>query len=52
MTDENRGLLESARRLCQTGILKRLGEQINPQWNNVIMGDIIASMSETLVDLG
>ena len=38
-TDKNKALLESAQNLCCKGITKRLGEQANPIWNDVIMGD-------------
>lgn len=38
-TDKNKALLENAQNLCQKGIMKRLGEQKNPKWNDVIMGD-------------
>ena len=37
--DKNKTLLEDAQILCQKGIMKRLREQKDPKWNDVIMGD-------------
>lgn len=36
---KNKTLLEDAQNLCQKGIMKRLTEQEDPKWNDVIMGD-------------
>ena len=38
-TDKNKALLESAQSLCHKGIMKRVGEQKSPIWDDVIMGD-------------
>ena len=38
-TDKNKTLLEDAQVLCQKGIMKRLREEKDPKWNDVIMGD-------------
>ena len=37
--DKNKKLLKSAQKLCQEGIMKRLGEKTAPKWNDLIMGD-------------
>ena len=37
--DKNKMLLEDAKILCQKGIMKRLREQEEPKWNDVIMGE-------------
>ena len=37
--DKNNTLLENAQILCRKGIMKRLREQEDPKWNDVIMGD-------------
>lgn len=38
-SDKNKAFLENAQTLCRKGIMKRLREQENPQWNDIIMGD-------------
>ena len=38
-SDKNKTLLEDAQILCRKGIMKRLREQDDPKWNDVIMGD-------------
>ena len=37
--DKNKALLENAQILCRKGIMKRLREQEDPNWSDVIMGD-------------
>ena len=37
--DKNKALLENAQILCRKGIMKRLREQEDPKWSDVIMGD-------------
>ena len=39
INDNNKALLEDSQILCQKGIMKRLREQRDPKWNDVIMGD-------------
>ncbi len=38
-SDKNEAFLENAQTFCRKGIMKRLREQENPQWNDIIMGD-------------
>ena len=38
-SDKNKTVLEDAQVLCQKGIMKRLREQDDPKWNDMIMGD-------------
>ena len=38
-TDENYELLQCTQTLCQKGILNRLREEKEPEWNDLIMGD-------------
>ncbi len=38
-SDKNKAIFENAQTLCRKGIMKRLREQKNPQWNDIIMGD-------------
>ena len=37
--EKNKTLLKDAQALCQRGIMKRLREKEDPNWNDVIMGD-------------
>ena len=39
--EKHRGLLPAAQDLCRRGILKRLGEDREPHWNELILGGTV-----------
>ena len=41
-TAEARDLLTRAQNLCRSGILKRLSEKVEPKWDEIILGGVVA----------